>query len=181
MPCSALDEAGGADGIASCGMREADAQLGEALPQFAFVVGAVLPSRFQHLMRCEGSALPDKFLGQSQGFVRRQGDVGHRLDARRTVRKGTPQGVARSSLLSPPLLIPVSLLSGNHLLTCPPARTNARAEHLAPTDVARLTGGPTERLELPALGSTAPARVPRGDRHLEERSDSSEKNGRLFQ
>jgi hypothetical protein len=115
--CSALDEAYGTNGVASRGMRQPDAQLGEALPQLAFLVGAVLPSRFEHFMRCEGSTRPDKLPGESQGFVRRQGDVGDRFDAHRTVRKGTPQRVARSSLLSPPIRVPVSLLSGTHLPT----------------------------------------------------------------
>ena len=48
-----LEQPVGADGVSASSVREPDAELGQALPQVALVVGPGLPARLEHLVRRE--------------------------------------------------------------------------------------------------------------------------------
>jgi hypothetical protein len=106
----ALDTVGGApqkrcrpDRIAPLRMGEADSKLCQAAPQFALASGGCLPRTLQHLMCLERTADVEEPLRFGERLIRGQCEVvGHALDPRRAMRKGSAQlvtwaGVARAS------------------------------------------------------------------------------------
>jgi hypothetical protein len=59
-----LEEPDSSNAVAAGGMREADTDLGEALPQIAFFVRTSLPAGLQDLMRSKGPPLLHQTSGQ---------------------------------------------------------------------------------------------------------------------
>ena len=63
-----IEEPGSAGAVATSGMGEADADLGETLPQVAFFARPRLPPGLKDLMRSKRPALPHQAPGQVQGL-----------------------------------------------------------------------------------------------------------------
>jgi hypothetical protein len=103
-----LEESGSSDPVTAGGMRQADTDLRETLPQVAFFVRTSLPAGLQDLMRSERPAFLHQPLGQVNCFHRRQRLFRNRLDAGSPVGQGAAKSIARASLPWPTSIVPVS-------------------------------------------------------------------------
>lgn len=125
-------EASGTDSISAAMMRQRHAELGKPLPQRAFLDRTGLPSRLEHLVRGERPAVLEQPPRECDRLVRWQRLLGHRLDARRTVRQRATEFVTRPSLSGATAGIPISVFSHGHIsiasisgTCCPSTLTDA--------------------------------------------------------
>src|SRR5665647_1526873 len=93
-----LEEPDSAGAVPAGGMREADTDLGQTLPQVAFFARTSLPAGLQDLMRSKGPALSYQTPGQVQGLRRRQWLLRNRLDAGRPVGQRPAKSITRPLL-----------------------------------------------------------------------------------
>ena len=66
---AAAEQGDGAAGVAPAGVRQADRDLGQALPQVAFVRRAGLPGRLEDLVRVERAAVAEQPVGEDGGVA----------------------------------------------------------------------------------------------------------------
>jgi hypothetical protein len=104
-----LEEPDSSDPVAAGGMREADTELGEPLPQIAFFVRTSLPAGLQDLMRSKGPALLHQAPGQVQGLQRRQRLFRNRLDAAGPIGQGPAKSITRTLLSCATGSVPVTV------------------------------------------------------------------------
>jgi len=109
-----LEESGSSDAVTAGGMRQADTDLRETLPQVAFFVRTSLPAGLQHLMRSERPAFLHQPPGQANCLHRRQRLFRNRLDAGSPIGQGAAKSIARASLPWPTSIVPVSAPTAGH-------------------------------------------------------------------
>ena len=136
-----LDEPRGPDGVSARLVRQSHAQLGQALPQLAFLFRARLPPDLEGFVRSEGASIVEQTSGVSQGPCWRTRFFGDGLDAPLAVRQGSSERVARSRLLCSPLLVSIAIT--DHVR--PPSQPSAaprreHSNHMWPSRVAAHTG-----------------------------------------
>jgi hypothetical protein len=105
----ALHQADGSHLVAAGGVGEGDAELRKPLPKVTLAVRPRLPSRLQHLVSGEGSALLHEQSSQRQRVDRGQRILTDWLDASGAIRQRTPQRVARASLAGATCCVPVTV------------------------------------------------------------------------
>lgn len=105
---TSLEESGSSDAVTAGGMRQADTDLRETLPQVAFFVRTSLPAGLQDLVRSERPAFLHQPPGQADCLRRRQRLFRDRLDADSPIGQGTAKSIARASLPWPTSIVPVS-------------------------------------------------------------------------
>jgi hypothetical protein len=156
----ALDEPGGTDGVAARPVGQANAQLGQALPQLALLVGARLPPDLESLMCREGTTLVQQRAGVGQGRFRAKELFRDGLDAGCPIRQGTSERVAWSSLLCSSLLVSIAIAShvshqasGDGLELLMPSEGEGRPDRLGADLV--LVGAPVETDDVHYLESAA--------------------------
>lgn len=66
---AATEQGDGAAGVAPAGVRQADRDLGQALPQVALVRRSGLPGRLEDLVRVEGAAVAEQAVGEDGGIA----------------------------------------------------------------------------------------------------------------
>ena len=66
---AAAEQGDGAAGVAPAGVREADRDLSQALPEFALARRPGLPGRLEDLVRVERAAIADQPVGQDGGVA----------------------------------------------------------------------------------------------------------------
>ena len=66
---AAAEQGDGAAGVAPAGVRQADRDLGQALPQVALVRRSGLPGRLEDLVRVEGAAVTEQAVGEDGGIA----------------------------------------------------------------------------------------------------------------
>ena len=71
--CPAFEQGGRPGGVAPSLVRQADAELRQALPQGALLGRPSLPTGFEDLVGGEGPALPDQLASPLQGLGRPEG------------------------------------------------------------------------------------------------------------
>lgn len=112
---ASLEEAGGSGAVTAGGMRQADADLSETLPQVAFFVRTSLPAGLEDLVRSERPAFLHELPGQVDRLHGRQRLFGDRLDARRPIGQGAAKSIARASLPWPTSNVSISApIAGHH-------------------------------------------------------------------
>ena len=104
---TSLEESGGSGVVAAGGMRQADTDLRETLPQVAFFVRPSLPAGFQDLMRSERPAFLHELAGPANCLHRRQRLLRDLLDAGSPIGQGAAKSIARTSLPRPTNIVPV--------------------------------------------------------------------------
>lgn len=111
---TSLEESGSSDAVTAGGMRQADTDLRETLPQVAFFVRTSLPAGLQDLMRSERPAFLHQPPGEADCLHRRQRLFRNRLDAGSPVGQGAAKGIARACLPRPTGMVPVSAPIAGH-------------------------------------------------------------------
>ena len=111
---TSLEELGSSDAVTAGGMRQADTDLRETLPQVAFFVRTSLPAGLQDLMRSERPAFLHQPPGQVDCLHRRQRLFRNRLDAGGPIGQGAAKSIARASLPWPTSIVPVSAPIAGH-------------------------------------------------------------------
>jgi hypothetical protein len=109
-----LEESGSSDAVAAGGMRQADTDLRETLPQVAFFVRTSLPAGLQDLMRSEWPAFLHRPPGQVNCLHRRQRVFRNRLDAGSPIGQGAAKSITRACLPWPTSIVPVSAPTAGH-------------------------------------------------------------------
>lgn len=104
-----LKEPGRADPVAAGGVREADTDLCETLPEVAFLVGAGLPASLEHLMGSEGPPLPHQNAGRVQRVRGWQWILRDRLNAGIPVGQGSAKSITRPLLTWAPGIVSVAV------------------------------------------------------------------------
>lgn len=90
-------------------MRQAHAQLCQALPQLAFLTRARLPPDLQGLVRRERTSFVQQTAGVRQSLRGRKRFLGDWLDALRAIWQGASESVAWSSLLRAPMFVSIAI------------------------------------------------------------------------
>lgn len=111
---TSLEESGSSDAVTAGGMRQADTDLRETLPQVSFFGRTSLPAGLQDLMSSERLASLHQPPGQVNCLHRRQRLFGNRLDAGSPIGQGAAKSVARASLPWPTSIVPVSAPIAGH-------------------------------------------------------------------
>lgn len=111
---TSLEESGSSDAVTAGGMRQADTDLRETLPQVAFFVRTSLPAGLQDLMRSERPAFLHQPPGQVDCLHRRQRLFRNRLDAGSPIGQGAAKSIARASLPWPTSIVAVSAPIAGH-------------------------------------------------------------------
>ena len=111
---TSLEESGSSDAVTAGGMRQADTDLRETLPQVAFFGRTSLPAGLQDLMRSERLASLHQPPGQVNCLHRRQRLFRNRLDAGSPIGQGAAKSIARASLPWPTSIVPVSARIAGH-------------------------------------------------------------------
>ena len=93
-----LEEPDSAGAVPAGGMREADTDLREALPQVALFARTSLPAGLEDLMRSKGPTFSHQIPSQVQGLRRWQWLLRNRLDAGRPVGQRPAKSITRSLL-----------------------------------------------------------------------------------
>ena len=109
-----LEESGSSDAVAAGGMRQADTDLRETLPQIAFFVRTSLPAGLQDLMRSEWPAFLHQPPGQVNCLHRRQRLIRNRLDAGSAIGQGAAKSITRACLPWSTSIVPVSAPIAGH-------------------------------------------------------------------
>jgi len=109
-----LDEPGRSDAVAPSSMGEADAELGETLPQVALFVRTSLPSRLQDLVSSKGSSLLHETAGEVQGLGGRQWFLRNRFDADSPVGQRTTKSITRPLLTRATGSVAIAIPAAGH-------------------------------------------------------------------
>ena len=157
-----LEEPASSDAVAAGGMREADTDLGEPLPQIAFFVRTSLPAGLQDLMRSKGPPLLHQTPGQVQGLHRRQWLFRNRLDADNPIGQRPAKSITRALLTRPTGSVAVPVAGhGRHRPEWPRTVSDAirlmvwavpERPHLPLVARSRRSAGGWERRILPVAG-----------------------------
>ena len=178
LGCATLQQPVGADGVPAGRVGEADADLREALPEVALVVGPRLPARLEHLVRGERPPLAHQAACHLDRLERGQCLLRYGLHAGRPVGQRPAQGVtgsllarvaasSRSRVSVMPRVCTRSSEQSASRLTSPAASIPARARrhHGGPRSRARwgVPCGPVRSAS--STGSTASTRDDGGKRN----------------
>lgn len=105
----AFDEPRRPNVVAARLMRQAHAQLCQALPQLAFLIRARLPPDLQGLVCRERTSFVQQTAGVRQSLRGRKRFLGDWLDALRAIWQGASESVAWSSLLRTPMFVSIAI------------------------------------------------------------------------
>ena len=151
---SSFDEAQRADPVATFGMGDAYAQLGQSLPPFlTFLGGTRFPARLEHLVGGERPALRQQLVRSRDCLHRWQRLLGHRLDADAAVRQRATEPIPRTRLPSSSLRISIPIASVTHTRKLPGCVTpTGPREDCGGRPTATAESGPT--VEFRYLGNS---------------------------
>jgi hypothetical protein len=105
---TSLEKSGSSDAVTAGGMRQADTDLRETLPQISLIVRTSLPACLKNLMRSERPAFLHQALGQADCLHRRQRFFRNGLDASSAIGQGTSKSIPRACLTWTTRIVPVS-------------------------------------------------------------------------
>ncbi len=111
---TSLQESDSSGAVTAGGVRQADTDLRETLPQVAFLLRTSLPTGLQDLMRSERPTFLHELPGHAYCLHRRQRLFRDRLDAGSPIGQRAAKSIARACLPWPTSIIPVSAPSAAH-------------------------------------------------------------------
>ena len=113
--------------IAASRMRPGNTHLGKPLPQISLLDWARLPTRLQNLMSRERTTSRHERSGCLKRLHRRQQLLRHRLDPHSAIWQRPAQSIARPSLASTALGVPIKITS-RHTISSQQAPQRARSK-----------------------------------------------------
>ncbi len=111
---ASLEQSDSSRAVTASGMRQADTDLRETLPQFAFFVRTGLPASLQDLMRGKRAAFLHQPPSRVNCLHRWERLVRNRLDAGSPIGQGAAKSVARASLPWPTSIVAISAPVAGH-------------------------------------------------------------------